>query len=382
MNKPVPLEVFAVVKNRELRESLDRALCYERNIITDRSGARFAVRDDKIVLIEKPNRQYKEKDLEKIFSKIHAEGFEEWLMGKTGWRWGKDLDKKSALDAINKLQSVLWEVADHCPQFHCLRYFHGEGGEKTQLLAKKTNLREAVRSVRDFLETLEYELLFNAQLAEYLGKTRVQKIRRLVSQLFQSSNHGPDAIMLFACHAARNSYPLSVVTRKTMVSLVSKLAAIFHYLFVGKLGDNYEALGDVWQGRASDWENMPEKVFEGFASRQAVVEYIERAGEFHCGKGIGLRQEAKLLKKMSLIEQKSNGSHQVAPRRPTHHNHHSQKAWNGHPHGQQQPHYHHQQEQLEKQNPSSKPWLQCRLVQNSSSKENYDTGSHKQSRWY
>lgn len=369
MNKSVPfVEAIADVKDRELLGALDRAFRYERNLITARSGARFVVRDDKIVMIENPKRKYSKKDLELLFLKIHTEGFVEWLMGKTGWRWGKDLDKKSALDAINKLQNVLWEVADHCPQFHCLRYFHGEDGEKTQLLAKKANLREAVRSVRDFLETLEYELRLHSQLAGYLGKHRVKKIRQMISQLFsQNSYHGPDCIMLFACHAARNPYPLTVVTNKTMEALVSKLASIFHYLFIEKLGDKYKTLGDVWQGRASDWESMPRKVFHGFTSRQAVVEYIERAGEFHRGKGVGLGLATTSFQNMSLVGHKPNGKHPNAISRPTHHNHHPQKP----------------QQQQQQRNAGPNPWFQSRILQESSSKTyNTNTGSHKQPRWY
>ena len=172
-----------------------------------------------------------------IFSSFGKIGFMEWLVGAKGWRF-ENVDgspdglkwKHSVLLKLNCLQDVFKNFAPDQQKYVFV-------GSKRYTWRKASELQLAVSDIRMWLETLDQT--------------------PLVKKLLCNSFKGPDSCVHWAHHHPLNQYPLTVVTKESMVELINGIVRIFVDQFI----DSSVPLGTRWQRlpasdkRQTDWES-------------------------------------------------------------------------------------------------------------------------------
>jgi hypothetical protein len=176
--------------------------------------------------------------LRSIFSSFGKIGFMEWLAGAKGWRF-ENVDrspdglkwKQSVLIKLNCLQDVFKNFAPDQQKYVFV-------GSKRYTWRKASELQLAVSDIRMWLETLDQT--------------------PLVKKLLCNSFKGPDSCVHWAHHHPLNQYPLTVVTKASMLELVNGIIRIFMDQFIDITG---VPLGTRWQRlpasdkRQTDWES-------------------------------------------------------------------------------------------------------------------------------
>mmetsp|Transcript_44425 Transcript_44425/g.93268 ORF Transcript_44425/g.93268 Transcript_44425/m.93268 type:complete len:419 (-) Transcript_44425:135-1391(-) len=178
-----------------------------------------------------------------VFAKHQYCGFLEWLAGAKGWRYEECSNEKSVswkrrfVIQLNTLQSVYTLFAKPEQKF----YFAEE--KKRMVWRKHTELTEIVSDIRVWIEIIK----------PFSDLTR----RRLL----RNSSFGPDSPVHWAHHHPQTGYPLTVVTKATMMELVEGIIQLFQQEFCHTDAD---PLGKRWRNhekrRVSDWNEEALKV--------------------------------------------------------------------------------------------------------------------------
>ena len=173
------------------------------------------------------------RSLRAIFRSLNKVGFLEWLSGAKGWKFDSgSVDAKwkpSILNKLNCLQDVFKNFAPDAQKFMF------PGGRK-YTWRKAAELQVCVCDIRMWLETLEPS--------------------PLVKKLLRNSYTSPDTCVHWAHHHPLNKYPLTVVTKESMMELIDGIVQIFIKTFTcpenTPLGDRWLRLADK---RQTEWDN-------------------------------------------------------------------------------------------------------------------------------
>jgi len=231
------------------------------------------------------------KDVEEEIKKAtEITGLNDWIKGKSGWRFSSIFstkrEQKSTLIALNKLQDV-FKVCSSLFKMDSVRYIYN----KKEILRKSDDICDTNHDIRNLCEILiaidkdpkERPCKKNPNLLEISDASKVrlkeknlykmtveQRWSRVIKTVYalmrNSHNIGPSSAIQWAAHPPRNRYERVVVTKDSQEQVVLAMVCITRNIFWGKAHDTSIGMGvgDVWfnstKRRKSDWVGSGENL--------------------------------------------------------------------------------------------------------------------------
>mmetsp|Transcript_16243 Transcript_16243/g.19722 ORF Transcript_16243/g.19722 Transcript_16243/m.19722 type:complete len:339 (+) Transcript_16243:274-1290(+) len=235
------------------------------------------------------NDEGKQKIVREHVNKLLAQGWGEWLRGRSGWEWGPKLQRsrKNLENAFDKLQDVYSTVVARIKDEEVrgrLLYVQSQAKCKKPLIWKKqTSLKGHVLSLRSLFEIILHYIrekrTKDISSKRYVAvnknsERRWGRIQRNISSLLRGSKFsGPDCPVQWAAHANRNPYTYTLVTEESQQELLYRTVYIIKDLLYGFEEDQngrFLSVGTVWYTFSETKWKEQSKSMRGFETKKSL----------------------------------------------------------------------------------------------------------------